>query len=162
MPTKVPQKCLTCAHLPIERVLELHGNSGSNCYVESSCKHRRSRIRNRESIKTRRNRHNAIELEKIDLDAQLYRWRQVVVDAGEVSAAKRVMVTAGALILARPRVLGLLGRVVRIALRALPAALTRRLAGTWGRDRALPEAPPDSFRAWYATNRTKRATETPP
>src|SRR6185295_8381456 len=51
---------------------------------------------------------------KIDLDAQLYRWRQVVVDAGRVSAVKRATTTVGAQVLARPRLLEVVGRLARV------------------------------------------------
>ena len=93
---------------------------------------------------------------KIDLDAQLYRWRQIVVDAGYVSGMKRVAATVGASALARPRLFENAGWMVRAALRMIPPALARRLTGAWGRGRAVPQPPQQSFRAWYKANRTSR------
>ena len=85
---------------------------------------------------------------KIDLDAQLYRWRQQVVAAGHVSPAKGWFMRRLGDVLAEPEVLQLAGSIVRVALRVLPRTLARRLAGTWGATRALPDAPAGSFRAW--------------
>lgn len=83
MPQKIPKKCFECAFLAIEQVREVH----SKCYVESSCKCRRSRIRNQGQIRERRNRSTGIALEKIDVDApvihhaQLLVWRLNYVDS---------------------------------------------------------------------------------
>jgi len=93
---------------------------------------------------------------KIDLDAQLYRWRQIVVEAGEVSATKKTLATIGARVLARPKLVRLGGSAMRLALRVLPAGVMRTLSGAWGRDRELPLPPRESFTAWYKA-RGKRA-----
>lgn len=83
MPQKLPKKCLECAFLSIEQVREIHGK----CYVESTCKHRRSYIRNREEISQRRKRSTGIALEKIDVDAPMVHhalllvWRSNYVDS---------------------------------------------------------------------------------
>ena len=90
---------------------------------------------------------------KIDLDAQLYRWRQVVVEAGYVSAGKQVAAHAGARMLANRRLLTLGGMILRSMLRVLPASVMRRLASVWGRDRELPSPPAQSFSAWYKESR---------
>jgi len=86
---------------------------------------------------------------KIDLDAQLYRWRQQVVDAGYVSVQKRIGFRVAAAVLRRRALTNGAGRLVRATLRLVPASLMRRLAGPWGETRALPQAPAGSFRAWY-------------
>ena len=91
---------------------------------------------------------------KIDLDVQLLRWRQLVVSAGHVSVVKRVAARVSAPLLATPRALGIGGMVLRTALRWLPAPLMRAVARPWTRDRELPRPPAESFRAWYAANRS--------
>jgi L-lactate dehydrogenase complex protein LldF len=93
---------------------------------------------------------------KIDLDAQLYRWRQIVVDAGLVGSAKRSVATLGAIVLTKPRLFSVVGRVARVALRILPRSLLRRPSRSWSRDRELPAVPSQSFRAWYKANRASR------
>ncbi|MEO8621863.1 MAG: lactate utilization protein B [bacterium] len=86
---------------------------------------------------------------KIDLDAQLYKWRQIVVEAGEASVAKRTIASAGARVLASRRLLTMGGAVMRAMLRVLPASVMRKLAGTWANDRELPQPGGESFSAWY-------------
>lgn len=95
---------------------------------------------------------------KIDLDAQLYRWRQIVVDAGYVSAMKRLVSGVGANVLARPSVFAFIGRAARVALRVLPRSLVNAVAASWSRDRDVPVPVSQSFRAWYKANRASGRT----
>ena len=87
---------------------------------------------------------------KIDLDAQLYRWRQLVMANGRVALGKRLAVGAAARFLSRARWLEAGGRMARLALRIAPKRLVDWLARPWTRDRELPVVLPTSFRAWYA------------
>ena len=93
---------------------------------------------------------------KIDLDAQLYRWRQIAVDAGYVSGKKRGAAVVAAKILARPRLFALIGRATRVALRILPRSLVAAVAAPWSRDRDVPSPASQTFRAWYKANRASR------
>ncbi|MEP7383402.1 MAG: lactate utilization protein B [Gemmatimonadota bacterium] len=93
---------------------------------------------------------------KVDLDAQLYKWRQQVTAAGYVPASKAWLMRRLGTVLADRELVQLAGTVARTALRLLPARIARRLAGAWGRTRALPEAPTGSFRDWYRTHRPPR------
>ncbi len=86
---------------------------------------------------------------KIDLDGQLLRWRQRVVQAGYVSTRKSLAMRSAAMVLEHPRLLRALGAAARAAMRILPRRLTRLASGAWGRWRDLPEPPPQSFHAWY-------------
>ena len=90
---------------------------------------------------------------KIDLDAQLYRWRQQIVDAGATSQKKRMLARVGAFALARPALFRLVGRGVRTVLRLLPERALRAVGGEWSRQRELPSLPAESFHEWYARNR---------
>jgi L-lactate dehydrogenase complex protein LldF len=90
---------------------------------------------------------------KIDLDAQLYRWRQVVTQAGHTSLGKATAMRAAGRALAFPTFVRAAGAVARLGLRLLPRRLTRVVAGAWGRAREVPEPPPESFRAWYRAHR---------
>ncbi len=90
---------------------------------------------------------------KIDLDAQLYRWRQIVVDAGHVGTTKRLAARVGGRVLASRGMLETAGRFMRFVQRMLPAGLMRRLSGKWGQTRSLPEPARESFSAWYRANR---------
>ncbi len=90
---------------------------------------------------------------KIDLDAQLYRWRQVVTKAGHTGRMKRTLASVGGKLLAHPTLLAGAGRVARVVSRIFPQTLTNRFAGAWTKHREAPEPSPQSFRAWYAANR---------
>ena len=90
---------------------------------------------------------------KIDLDAQLFRWRQRVVEAGHASAAKKGAMKASVRVFDHPRLFRVAGALARLGLRILPAPLARFAGGPWARTRELPEPPGQSFRAWYRRNR---------
>ena len=90
---------------------------------------------------------------KIDLDAQLFRWRQHVIEAGLASATKKVAMKSSVRLFDHPRLFRAVGAVARFGLRILPAPLARLAGGPWARTRELPVAPRESFRAWYRKNR---------
>jgi len=56
MPRRVNKKCLHCASLSIEAVIELHGAKGDNCWEPKTCHRRRSHYRKREDINAIRRR----------------------------------------------------------------------------------------------------------
>lgn len=93
---------------------------------------------------------------KIDLDAQLYRWRQVVSEAGYTSARKKVALKIASRLLAKPRWFRRLGALARTTLRILPSSFGRLILGAWGTTHAVPEVPTESFHSWYRANRTAR------
>lgn len=90
---------------------------------------------------------------KIDLDTQLYKWRHLVVDGGHATTTKRVAMQTTAQALSHPFLTRTGGALLRTAMRMLPSSVVRHLAGNWGKDRQLPEAPAQSFRSWYREHR---------
>jgi len=90
---------------------------------------------------------------KIDLDAQLFRWRQRVVEGGHASMAKAAAMKTSVRLFDHPRLFRFAGAVARLGLRILPAPLARLAGGPWARARDLPSPPAQSFRAWYRKNR---------
>jgi L-lactate dehydrogenase complex protein LldF len=90
---------------------------------------------------------------KIDLDAQLYRWRQLVVAAGHAPTGKAVAMHGAGRLLARPRWLRAAGAIARVGLRLMPRRVARLAAGAWGHARDLPPPPAHSFHAWYRAHR---------
>jgi L-lactate dehydrogenase complex protein LldF len=90
---------------------------------------------------------------KIDLDTQLFRWRQRVVESGHVSRTKRLAIDGSVKLFDRPRLFRAVGALARFGLRMMPAPIARRAAGAWGRTRETPVPPSQSFRAWYRRNR---------
>jgi L-lactate dehydrogenase complex protein LldF len=90
---------------------------------------------------------------KIDLDAQLYRWRQHVVEAGLAPTGKVMAMRASAQVLSRSWMLATLGSIGRAGLRWLPSRVVRAIGGVWGQSRDLPQPPAQSFRSWYRSHR---------
>ena len=90
---------------------------------------------------------------KIDIDAQLYAWRQVVADAGHAGKAKETAMRAAGGVLGRASLFARLGRTARWALRRLPRSVTHGGPNVWAQTRDLPEPPAQSFRQWVAENR---------
>jgi L-lactate dehydrogenase complex protein LldF len=90
---------------------------------------------------------------KVDLDAQLYRWRQRVTAAGLAGRTKSAAMMAAGRMLAQPRLFALLGGLARTMLRWMPRRVSGALAGPWGDARELPDPPARSFRTWYRANR---------
>lgn len=92
---------------------------------------------------------------KVDLDVQLYKWRQQVVAAGLAPAGKAWGMRRLGGLLADKDLVQLAGALARGMLRLLPAPVARRLTGGWGRTRTLPDPPRQSFRDWYRANRPR-------
>ncbi|CAN5205585.1 lactate utilization protein B [soil metagenome] len=95
---------------------------------------------------------------KIDLDGQLFRWRQHVTERGYSSKSKGAAIKASVVMFDRPRLFRVAGAVARFGLRIMPARLARIVSGAWGRTREAPVPPRESFRSWYRRERpeTKR------
>jgi len=90
---------------------------------------------------------------KIDIHAQLYRWRQVVVDAGLLSFSKRQAMRFAGWLFGHPACYRWAGRLARKALHMTPRFIVYSRLNPWGRARELPEPPRQSFRDWYIQNR---------
>jgi len=87
---------------------------------------------------------------KIDIHTQLYKWRQVLAEEGEIPASKKWSMRLLSSVLSRPGVYGLGGKVARQGLRFLPHGLTHAKGyNPWAIARELPEPPKQSFREWY-------------
>jgi L-lactate dehydrogenase complex protein LldF len=93
---------------------------------------------------------------KIDLDAQLYRWRQLVTEAGHAGRGKVAFMKVTGRLLGHPRWFRAVGAVARSALRRMPRPFARAALGAWGQGREPPELPRQSFRAWYRSHHASR------
>ena len=93
---------------------------------------------------------------KIDIHEQLYKWRQVVSEAGHLAATKRLPLLAAGSALSRNALYNFMGKAARTALKLAPRAAVYNRFNSWGRSRDLPEVPPESFKEWY--DRQQRAS----
>jgi len=87
---------------------------------------------------------------KINIDDQLYRWRQMAGAAGLPEAGDRLWSGILGKGMASPTLFRYLGRLGRFLLRLLPGGGRNIPLTVWTRDRDLPAAPAESFRDWYA------------
>ncbi len=90
---------------------------------------------------------------KIDLHHQLLLWRGDLGRQKLVPLGKRVASRIAGWVLVRTWAYRMLGRVARWILPKLPKALAYNRWNDWGRQRELPPAPPESFRALYRRRR---------
>jgi L-lactate dehydrogenase complex protein LldF len=90
---------------------------------------------------------------KIDIHQQLYRWRQIVSEAGELPAAKKQGMRFLNFILARPALYRMAGKTARFVLRYTPSFIVNSRLNPWAKQREMPEPPKESFRDWWLNNR---------
>jgi L-lactate dehydrogenase complex protein LldF len=87
---------------------------------------------------------------KIDIHNQLYKWRQIVSEAGLPEGGNKTFMGMLGNGLATPGFFHRLGNVGRKLLRLFPRSEKFLSFTIWTKDRDLPKAPMESFREWYA------------
>lgn len=95
---------------------------------------------------------------KIDIHGQLWQWRQTLTREGLAPSTKQVGMAGLALVLARPWLYGVAGRVGRWVLRHFPALAANRF-NPWYAARELPRPPTERFQQWYRRQPTPPAHE---
>ncbi len=91
---------------------------------------------------------------KIDIHAQLYKWRQVIVKEGYAAHSKVLGMKAMAWTLSSPDAYTTAGKAGRWVLHNIPYAINNKL-NPWYKQRDMPDAPKESFEEWYAKNKSK-------
>ncbi|MGX5687630.1 lactate utilization protein B [Arcticibacter tournemirensis] len=92
---------------------------------------------------------------KIDIHDQLYKWRQVLVKEGYVSNTKAVSMKTMTWVLSFPALFAFAGKTGRWVMKNLPFLVNNKL-NPWYKEREMPVPPKESFREWYARNRTRK------
>ncbi len=95
---------------------------------------------------------------KIDIHGQLLKWREVIVEEGEVDTKKSLPMKVGSWILSRPSWYRRAGKWARKLLSWFPG-IARKTVNDWTRGRELPEPPNESFREWYLKTRKNEENE---
>ena len=90
---------------------------------------------------------------KINIHEQIYRWRQVIAEQHEVPFIKTEVQKLAGRLLASPTLYRATVHSVSSALRKLPHFMLYNPLNIWGKQRNLPEAPTESFHAWYKRTR---------
>ncbi len=93
---------------------------------------------------------------KINIHEQIFTWRVVLAEKGELSFTKRVMMQAAGKILAHPSLYRAAISNADRALKYLPHFLVYNNLNTWGRQRDLPFTPKETFHSWYERNYMKK------
>lgn len=78
---------------------------------------------------------------------------EVIAEKGELPATKAAMMKAAGASLSRPRLYRLAISSAGMAVRYLPHFIVYNRLNTWTRGREMPEAPRETFHAWWARNR---------
>ncbi|HEY4335281.1 MAG TPA: lactate utilization protein B [Puia sp.] len=89
---------------------------------------------------------------KIDIHEQLYKWRQVIVQEGNATAAKKAAMKTMSWVLSNPGVYHTAGRTGRWFMLNTPFVVNNKW-NAWYLQRELPEPPKQSFGQWYKKNR---------
>lgn len=93
---------------------------------------------------------------KIDIHQQLYKWRQVIVQKGYTTAAKRASMQMMNITLSSPTIYHAGGKIGRWVLKHAPFAVNNSF-NPWYKQRDMPEPPKDSFGEWYEKNRKEKS-----
>ncbi len=91
---------------------------------------------------------------KINIDQQLWLWRQEITKEGLASKGKEIGMKGMAYLFAHPKLFKIVGRIGRWTMRHLPFFVNNKM-NAWYWQREMPEAPKESFQEWYG-KRSKR------
>jgi L-lactate dehydrogenase complex protein LldF len=86
---------------------------------------------------------------KIDIDKQLWKWRQVLTSEGYVAAEKKISMLGIGFIFSHPIVYRIFGKIARWIMKSLPGILRNKKINPWYKHREMPMPPKQSFRKWY-------------
>ncbi|HEX9512258.1 MAG TPA: lactate utilization protein B [Puia sp.] len=89
---------------------------------------------------------------KIDIHEQLYKWRQVIVQAGNAPIAKKAAMQTMTWVLSNPSVYHTAGKAGRWFMANVPFTVNNSL-NPWYKQREMPEPPASSFGEWYKKNK---------
>ena len=92
---------------------------------------------------------------KIDLHNQLLAWRKILAARKLIEPSKRRLMQLTSMVLKRPWLYAISGRLGRFALRWTPRWMVYNRFNLWGRQRELPEPPKQSFGQWYEKRRDR-------
>ncbi len=90
---------------------------------------------------------------KINIDEQLYKWRQKVYEEDFLDKTKEKGLSVAGNVLSSVKKYKKASALMRWALRWLPRFITHNRLNAWAKKRELPELPDESFRDWYRKNR---------
>jgi L-lactate dehydrogenase complex protein LldF len=90
---------------------------------------------------------------KIDIHDQIYRWRKVIAERGQLPMVKKEAMRMAGKVLSSPKLYRLAVKAAQAGLDYLPRSMIYNPLNAWGKQRDVPKAPEQSFREWYLENR---------
>ena len=90
---------------------------------------------------------------RINIHDQLYKWRRVVVERGQLPIMKEQAMGVAGKVLASPKLYRAATEATNVSLKKLPRVVMYNPLNAWGRQREVPGAPQQTFRQWYLKNR---------
>jgi L-lactate dehydrogenase complex protein LldF len=90
---------------------------------------------------------------KIDIHDQIYRWRKVIAERGQLPMVKKEAMRMAGKVLSSPKLYRMAVKAAQSGLDYLPRSMIYNPLNAWGRQREVPKAPKASFREWYLKNR---------
>ncbi|KPC53186.1 lactate utilization protein B [Amantichitinum ursilacus] len=96
---------------------------------------------------------------KINIHEQIYKWRQIVAEQGELGFIKKESMKLAGKVLADPKRYRAFSEGSNRAIDTLPRALLYNPFNAWGKQRELPTPAAQTFHQWYAAQRKEQADE---
>jgi len=93
---------------------------------------------------------------RINIHEQIYKWRQVISERGQLPMVKKNGMKLAGRILASPRLYRAAIGAAGTGIEYLPNFMMYNRMNAWGKQREVPVTPPTTFRQWYLANRGKK------
>ena len=92
---------------------------------------------------------------KIDIHEQIYAWREVMEEKGQIQAVKKQAMRVADKVLSNPTLYQISTTALSTTLDMLPHFAIYNRLNAWGKHRDVPEAASETFHEWYQNHRLK-------
>jgi L-lactate dehydrogenase complex protein LldF len=92
---------------------------------------------------------------KIDIHEQIYGWREVMEEKGQIQTVKKEAMRVADKVLSNPALYQIATTTTSVALEVLPHFAIYNRLNAWGKHRDVPEAASETFHEWYKNHRLK-------
>jgi L-lactate dehydrogenase complex protein LldF len=92
---------------------------------------------------------------KIDIHEQIYGWREVMEENGQIQVVKKEAMRVADEVLSHPALYQIATTAVSTALEVLPHFAIYNRLDAWGKHRDVPDAARETFHTWYRNHRPK-------
>jgi len=93
---------------------------------------------------------------RINIHDQIYKWRRVVAERNALPFAKKQAMKMAGKLLASPRLFRAAVEAAGAGVEYLPRVMLYNRLNAWGKQREVPQAPPQTFRQWWLAQRAKK------